>query len=748
MNNKGFFAQAGLAAVIAGAGGVMLPAPVFAQATAASDDADAGLEEIVVTAQRRRENLQDVPISVTAITANNLAAGGIQGLSQISQVVPSVQITRSGPGAIFFIRGVGNSSGGTGEEGANAFYLDGVYLGDLTQAATDFNNIERIEVLKGPQGTLFGRNSTGGLVHVITRDPGDQVVVKANIGAGNYKTYQGQVYVASPLTDKVGVDIALAAKDQNKGFGTNFATGKDIQKGWHVAMRSKLVFRPGDDTKISFAGDYRRSRDDYTNGFNLFRGVLGTGGASYLGAYNLNTVDPAFAKVRIWGLALNVEHEFDWATLTSITARRDLRTVSALDTDYVPAQLVRAFITAGSKTFQQELRLASASDNRFKWQGGLFYYQAIANVFNQQVRGLNVGGVNSGFDLQSRMKTTSYAAFGEGSYDLTDTTHLTAGIRYTKDKRAFRARQVAVNQTNPVLQAAFTIAPLQRSISFGRATWRLAVRQDLTDDVNVYASYNRGFKSGIFAMQSPANPPVKPQTIDAFEIGVKSQLLDNMLRLNLAGFHYKIKDFQVRSASAATSVTALLLNAATVKVDGLEAEIELAPTRGLRLMANGVYLKSRFASFPGNQFFIPRPAVCNNPGGNPPGVTTGPLTGGFLACFGDAAGNRVPLSPRFAGNVGFSYRAPVGREGEITLTGLWNYSSRIYFEADNFLSQPSYSVFNASLEYRPSPNWGIELWAKNIGDKQYAVAGASGGTGAFENLAAPRTYGVNLKFDF
>ncbi len=310
------------------------------------------------------------------------------------------------------------------------------------------------------------------------------------------------------------------------------------------------------------------------------------------------------------------------------------------------------------------------------------------------------------------------------------------------------AQQAAINQTNPALVTALTVAPLQRSISFGRATWRLAVRQDLTDDINVYGSYNRGFKSGIFAMQSPLNPPVKPQSIDAFEIGVKSQLLDNMLRLNLAGFHYKIKDFQVRSSSAANSVTALLLNAATVKVDGIEGEIELAPTRGLRITANGVYLKSRFASFPGNQFFIPRPAVCNNPGGNPPGTSTGPATGGFLACFGDASGNRVPLSPRFAGNIGVSYTTPVGNDGEVILSGLWSYTGRVYFESDNFLTQSSYSVFNVSAEYRPSPTWGIELWAKNLGDKRYIIAGASSSTGAFGNLAPPRTYGVNLKFNF
>jgi iron complex outermembrane recepter protein len=718
--------------------------PLFAQETAPQSSSDnvVGLEEIVVTAQRRAENLQDVPISVTAINANSLAAGGVNGLTQINQAVPSVQLTRSGPGAIFFIRGVGNSSGGTGEEGANAFYVDGVYLGDLAQATTDFNNIERVEVLKGPQGTLFGRNATGGLINVITRDPGDEVVVKATAGYGNYQTFRGQLYVASPLTDNLSADVAVTGRDQNKGFGTNFATNEDVQLGWLYGFRSKWVWRPGDDTKIIFSGDYRKSSDDYTNGFNLYKNTVGVGGARYLGDYNINTTDPEFADLRAWGLNLTIEHDFDWATLTSITGRRSLRSVSAFDADYTPAPLTRAYIISGSKTFQEELRLASANTQGLSWQVGAFYYQGIADVFSQQIRGAAVG---AGVDLKSHMKTTSYAAFGEVSYDITETTHLTGGLRYTKDKREFTG-----NQLPPTIP--FVFLP-ERSISYGRATYRVALRQDLTDRINVYGSYNRGFKSGIFAMQAPTAPPVKPQTIDAFELGLKSQLFDNRVRFNIAGFHYKIKNLQVRSAGT-TGSTTLLLNAATAKTKGIEAELEVAPAEGLRITGNATYLDSKFGSFPGNQFYIPNPATCtvappaSAPAGQPAGVQTGPATGGFRPCFGDAAGNRTPLSPKFASTLAMSYTTPVGDKGELILTGLWSYTTRIYFESDNYLTQPAVSVFNGSIEYRPSDHWGIEVWGKNLGDKQYYITGVSGATGAHGELAAPRTYGITAKVDF
>ncbi len=173
-------------------------APAFAQAAPQAAAEESGLEEIVVTAQRRKENLQTVPISVTAVTAKALEASGITDTRMLVQAVPSVQVTNSGPSNIFFIRGVGNSSAGTGEEGANAFYIDGVYLADLNQINAEFNNIERVEVLKGPQGTLFGRNSSGGLINIITKEPGQDFEGRVKLGYGNYRQIKGQAYISGP----------------------------------------------------------------------------------------------------------------------------------------------------------------------------------------------------------------------------------------------------------------------------------------------------------------------------------------------------------------------------------------------------------------------------------------------------------------------------------------------------------------------------------------------------------------------
>ena len=245
------------------------------------------------------------------------------------------------------------------------------------------------------------------------------------------------------------------------------------------------------------------------------------------------------------------------------------------------------------------------------------------------------------------------------------------------------------------------------------------------------------------------NPAVKPQVTDAFEIGLKSQLFDNMLRFNVAGFHYKIKNYQVRSAAVGgIGNIALLLNAASVKVDGAEFDFEFAPTREFRINGNAMILNSRFGNFPSYPYTIPRTGPAGVGTNTCASGPTGARTGGNLQCFMSAAGNRTPLSPKFAASLGATYTMDVGKEGQLIANILWSYTGLSYFEPDNRLKQSSFSVVNAALEYRPNEHWGIEVWGKNIGDKRYFITGASSTTGDNGVKASPRTYGVRAKFDF
>jgi len=239
--------------------------------------------------------------------------------------------------------------------------------------------------------------------------------------------------------------------------------------------------------------------------------------------------------------------------------------------------------------------------------------------------------------------------------------------------------------------------------------------------------------------------------IDAYEIGLKSELFDQRLRLNAAAFHYNISDYQVRSAATATAGSSVLLNAADVEVDGLDVEFEIAPIDQLSVYGGFTVLDSRYTKFAPPQpapFIYPRPAVCDAPGTTDPGTTTGAPTGGLLTCFGDATGNQTPMAPDFAASLGATYTVDVGAAGEIRLSALYSYNDGVVFEPDEVLHQDAYDLINASVEYRVNANWSVELWGKNLGDTKWNTQMLSQGTGPIATLGAPRTYGVSFKVDY
>jgi iron complex outermembrane receptor protein len=775
--------------LLAGVAAASLIALAAIPAQASAQDAPAasqgGLEEIIVTAQRRQESQQDVPIAVSAVTAQALENTGIDATRDLPQIVPSVQFTRSGPSGLFFVRGVGTTNAAAGEEGANAVYVDGVYMPDLGQTINYFNNIERIEVLKGPQGTLFGRNATGGLIQVITREPGDEYTLDGEFGYGNYETVNARAYVAGPIADGLSADLALVKHHQNNGWGRNLTTGNKNKFQSYWGARSKIVARPSDTVKLTLSGDYLKNRDNPV-GWRIADGTIGTGGCRGPGAPTTTVVCPspliadghdttentdALTLQEIYGGSLTGEFDLGFATLTSISAYRKTTTNSDFGVDAGPLPLIRIQFNSGLKSFQQELRLASNDTEPLAWQFGGFFLDTTA-VNDSFFSGAAFGSL-AGQDVDARLKTKSYAVFGEATYSITPTTKVTGGIRYTTDRRKFDASQFLVTATGAQLPGGTVTNPSgqpltapgiqQTKLKYNEVTWRLALRQELSDDLSVYASANRGFKSGSYSLQNPLNDPYLPQTIMAYEIGFKSELFDRRLRLNLAAFHYKIDDYQVRSAAAANPGSSLVLNAATVKVDGVELEFEAAPTEQLRLFGGVTWLDSRYARFggPGEEFQAPivYPSIVGQTAAttcpadlrgtrNPGVVFPGAWAGGYFTCFGDVSGNQVSNAPKWAASLGATYTVPVSATGELRFTGLYAYNDGYYFEPDNIARQDSFHLLNASVEYRPTENLGIELWGRNLTDTDYAAQKITTGTGVAQTDAAPRTYGVNLKFDF
>lgn len=684
------------------------------------------LEETLVTAQRREENLQEVPVSVAAFSQEMLQMNGVNGTKNLPELAPSVQLVTSGPTAIFFVRGVGNTSAGTGEEGTNAFYVDGIFMPSLKQTAMKFNNIERVEVIKGPQGTLFGRNSSGGLVNVITRNPGDQFEAKVNVGFADYDTYNAQAYIGGPLSGTLGADLALTYTDQQDGWGKDQITGKDVGLGWDWGARSKWVWQPSDETRVSVSADYAKSSDNFSIAYRLAPESAGinldpTGPLPPpKDPYDTNSPISQYSDLETYGINLTAEFDLGAATLTSITGARKGENHSFFDADMGPQFITHLRVEDSETSFQQELRLASNSDGPLSWQAGVFFLGIEAKLDPQTFYTLR-----GDYAVFATLDTTSYAAFGEVSYELTPTTTLIAGVRYTQDELEYDGVQVSDNPD-------YVVPKVRDDVTEKEPTYRLALRQDISDNINVYASYNTGYKSGTFPMSFPGQDAVKPQTIDAYEVGMKSELLDNRLRLNLSAFHYEISDYQVRSASGDNPVP-ILLNAAEVEVDGFELEFEAVPTDNLRLFGSASWLNSEFKDFP----YAPFTYLEEN------------FPWGTNFYLDDASGRDTPLAPDFAGNLGVSYFLPVSDGSEIGFSLLYSYNDGYFFEQDNRLKQPSFSIINASITYKLSKNWRVDVWGRNLEDETYynqkLTVSRFGDAGI---PAAPRTYGIGFEYNY
>ncbi len=566
--------------------------------------------------------------------------------------------------------------------------------------------------------------------------------MSAKAGYGKYETVNGQFYAGGPVNDTLALDIALTGQDMGKGFGRNLTRNEDSKEEKYWGARSKAVFTPSEDLKFTLAGDTYELKDNTALAWRIADGFVGSGGNLSPGGQDTTANDAALTSLRTWGLGLTVEADLGFATLTSISAARQNDQHSIFDTDGGPSPLIRMDYNSGTRSLQQELRLASNETDPLSWQAGMFWLRSRIYA-DALIQGFAFGSLNAGQHLPAELDTDTWAAFGEVTYSFTEKTHLTLGYRYTEDTRSFDAAQEWVVLPLPT-------TPVSDTLRYDEGTYRIALRQDLTDDVNVYASWNRGFKAGTFNMQSPLVPAVQPMSIDAYEVGVKSELFDRRVRFNVALFHYDMDDYQIRAASGATG-SSFLLNAAKVETDGIDVEFEWAAMDNLSVYGGFTMLDAEYDSFPRAPFNYPH-SVASLPAGAtcpPTTVFPTPQTSGLLTtCSGNAKGNETAMSPDFTGSIGATYTMPLADSREVRLSALYNYNSGYYFEPDLTTGQSQYHVFNASVEYILDDNWSVALWGKNLTDDEYLAQVSSTGTGPFATLAPPRTYGVSVEYNY
>ena len=734
------------------------------------DAAQTGLQDIIVTATRRSTDLQKVSGTIVALTAQSLKALNVEDVLDLPALVPGLIAQPSG-GNNLFLRGVGSASTGF-NEAQTAVYIDGLYLANPAAGITSFNNVERIEVLKGPQGTLYGRNVTGGLISVITKDPSFAPHADMSVGYANYETATMKFYGSTGLSDTVAGSVAIYGQRQNKGWSRNLFLGTRDQQSEEFGVQAKLQWRPGDDTKITTSFMYDGGNRDFGFVRQSAPGTLASDGTPYLGRYQyVSRINPE-SPYKIYVGTLKIEQDLGFATLMSLSGyqKNSARTLfggaqSGLGQPKAGLGTPVNDFLQHDRAFSQEFQLTSAkSESRLDWVMGAFYFNDKSRLrldtYNTCVGTVCAPGFTPTSN-EGRPTTKSYSAYGDATYRILDATKLTVGLRYTDETRRLSGLltplagrpnsvakipvpaggAVALMPGDPFSVAINGVQVLQPGIPtekrFSALTYRIVLAQDIGQNIHAYLSHNYGFKSGAYNANAFNNPPVNPEKLYAYEAGVKSELFDRRLRLNVSYFHYNYKDIQIRSsAPPAPAGNVFLLNIARSNYDGVDVDFNIAAAKGLTINGGFEYLDAKYKDYPG--------ASCITFGtGTASGVTIGlPVT---KTC--NLAGFQVPNAPKFSGAIGFIYAVETG-------AGKFSFSTNDRFNVSypmtpfGEIRQASHHIVDASLLWTsPDRSFDINLWARNIGG-EYMYLTAQAGRDFIVSPGAPRTYGATVGVHF
>ena len=728
------------------------PAPEDSNAAVAAEAQSGQIEDIVVTAQRRTEAAQDVPISLQSFSSDTLRKSAVRSSEDLTAVVGGLIIQPTAARPAVFIRGVGTNSSNTTP--AVLTFLDGVYM--PFGQSSDLVNISSVEVLKGPQGTLFGRNATGGVIQITTRPPSEDLGARVEVGYGNYQTVDTSAYLTGGLGAGVAADVALHYVHQDEGFGQNVNTGGDVFFTNKFSARPRLRVELSDVTNLTLSGDY--SEVEGTVGTNVSPAVgydfLFVGGAIrrrgpgqfYPGDTDVNaTFDPSY-RAKEWGASLTFETQFSGLTLRNIGSYRRSEEHIHIDFDGSPANAIDLRINREPRTaFTEELQLLSGDEGPFQWVAGLFYYRSKVEVgfFDLNILApavpraiCNLPGPGlAPCRRQAFSKDTdeSIAAYGQGTYEILTGTRLTLGARYTIEKRKIDGG-VLVNGVNDPNRAG------EDSQKFKELTWRAAIDHQFTPDIMAYASVSKGFNAGFFNQSSAAgfanrsqNPAVAPEFLTAYEVGLKTDLLDRRLRFNASAFLYKYKDLQQQIYDQGAVVT---INAGSAEIKGVDLEVVARPVPSLTLSLSGTYLDSEYTKYP----FAPDYRL--RPDGS---VTVEPPLPGSVG----AKGKVVTQTPKLSWTASVSHVLQTS-VGDFTTSANLNYRGKTFIDPMNRFPLPTRYLLNVTERWTSSDNrLFASLWVKNVLNKRYDFAvNILTPAGLVGNTAPPRTYGVSAGFEF
>jgi iron complex outermembrane receptor protein len=721
-----------------------------------------GIPDIVVTAQKRSESLQKVPLAVTALSGATLQRSGITDLQGATSSIPNLNLGQQVGVAKISLRGIGLESLQPGAEGSIAFYVDGVFISRSIAALASFYDVDQVEVLRGPQGTLYGRNATGGAINIRSRAPTKDTTGYVNLTVGNYNRVVAEGAVSGTIVpDLITARVAFQTQDRS-GYGRNIVTGNPIDDLNSRAIRGSLHITPSDRLTLDIVGDYYRQNDN-SGGYHYFGGAgFSAPGVPFspisvtLGGRVpdrirdiANNTDP-LNRVRSWGVHGKFSYEVaPDIELTSLTAYRELSYATKNDIDSTSAQVGNLYQGEQDWQFSQEFQLAGHND-RLNWLIGGFYFREndrgqLAIPFDNLIVGIpSPNAFVRGYYGGGYIKTDALAGFGQASYEIIDHVRLTLGARYSTEKKTNRDESAfdvftPFDPGAPIRETLATpagAASIVRDKRFNSFTPKVALDYQVTRDVLLYASWSKGFKSGTYSLGS-FTPPVNPEKVSAFEGGIKSSLFNRRVRLNIAGFYYDYTDLQIGKV---VDTLTILENAATAKIYGVEAELQANVTDRFEIDGNASWLHARFDNY-----------VSADPA-RPFGDGRTVDDRGQQAF--DLSGNTLSQSPNFSFQAGAQYSLP-SNIGDFVLRGEVAYRSRSYFTPFNldYISQKSFAKVNLFLNWE-SRNQALtaSVFVKNL-TNQTTVGSAYVNSVIFGvpingYLEEPRTYGVRLGYKF
>ena len=695
------------------------------------------MTEIVVTAQKRTERLQDVPISVTALNSTQLTELGVTSTKDLEFVVPSLVTNELAGWNQTFMRGVGTDIQNPGAEPGVPTYIDGVYNPFIISPLTGLMGIDRTEVLMGPQGTLYGRNAIGGTINIVTLTPTQNFDAAAAVTYGNFSRKELSGYVSGGVSSNVAVGIYAAGSDRDTFY--SFSPSRPPVTPQHednAAVRIKVVATPTD--KLTLTGTLEYARSTGVEGA-AFRQLLpnATGfavGAPVLVQYNVlqanSQINQASDEYRA---ILMVNQDLGWADLISTSAYQEAYYWEVIDVDATSAALVAATNKSpGLTDISEELRLQSPAGSRVQWVAGAYFGHNIIGfdpdmtILEQLISNPPVGN-----ETLQRVVTNSSAVFGQLTFPLMDKLDLTLGGRYSEDQKKFENGQTATVELDTGNVIDRTSYP-NLEHSWGAFTPKATLSYKLTPDVMAYATYSEGYKSGQYQPAQPSSPgPVDPEKLHDVEVGVKSELLDHRLRLNASGYHYNYKDLQVYSVSLIDGVlSSNLNNAAEAIIYGGEFSATALLFEGFTVGTVVGINHGTYSSFPAYAAQVPAPV-------------------GTALQEVDATGNPVQRLPDRTTSVNAEYKRTFADGAGMSASINWAYNSGFAWNPSNLFRQNPYQVTNARVGFTlPNSKITVAAWATNVFNAQYEKIVDAYVFGAFGEDAPPRMYGLTLSYKY